>query len=105
MTSIRGTHGTRLYGEAGRGQPFALLFDGEAVTAFPGETIAAALLAAGKVRLRVSRSGSPRGLYCGMGLCYECLVTVDGRANQRACMTEARPGMVVATSVAPGAAP
>jgi predicted molibdopterin-dependent oxidoreductase YjgC len=81
-----------------RGAAFAFLFDGRSVQAFPGETIAAALLAADIKRFRTSaKSELPRGLYCGMGVCWECLVVVDGRPSNRACMTEARPDMRVET--------
>lgn len=80
-----------------RGVAFEFAFEGAAIEAFPGETIAAALLAAGLRTTRLSaRHGTPRGLYCGMGVCWECLVVVDGKPAQRACMTEARPGMRVA---------
>ena len=63
--------------------------------AIEGETLAAALTAAGIAALRTSRSGDGRGIFCGMGVCYECLVTVDGRRAQRACMTRVRDGMEV----------
>jgi predicted molibdopterin-dependent oxidoreductase YjgC len=99
------TAGTRIIGSGGRGEPFTFTFDGEVITAHPGETIAAALIAAGKTRFRISRTGTPRGFYCGMGVCFECLVTVDAVPNRQACMTEARPGMVVETSIAPGHGP
>ena len=58
--------------------------------------MAAALTAAGIKGLRRTRSGEARGVFCGMGVCYECLVTVDGRPGQRACMTRVRDGMSVA---------
>ena len=66
------------------------------VPAIEGETVAAALAAAGISALRRSRSGEARGIFCGMGVCFECLVTVDGRPAQRACMTKVRDGMSVA---------
>ncbi len=75
-------------------------FDGRAIPVAPGATIAAALIAAGERVLRQSRLGDPRGVFCGMGICQECLVTVDGRPGQRACMTVARPGMRVNRSPA-----
>ena len=58
--------------------------------------MAAALTAAGVTALRRSRGGEARGIFCGMGVCHECLVTVDGRPGQRACMTGVRDGMAVA---------
>jgi thioredoxin reductase len=65
-----------------------LCFEGIAVPARPGETIAAALTAAGLLALRVTRDGGQRGLFCGMGVCQDCVVEVDGRARVRACMTK-----------------
>ena len=92
------TAGLRIEGDVERGQPFAFVADGETVTAYPGETIAAALIAAGRRRTRATtRRGEPRGLYCGMGVCFECVMVVDGRPNVRACMTAAAPGMRVET--------
>lgn len=77
---------------------FMFGFDGREIVAFPGETIAAALLAAGIRSLRRTEKGDrPRGLFCGMGVCFDCLVTVDGRPHLRACMTQAQPGMTVIT--------
>lgn len=76
-----------------RGPAFQIEFDGQTVTAYPGETIATALVAAGHRLIRHSSiAGEPRGLYCGMGLCFDCLVTVNGRSNLRACTTPAHPG-------------
>ena len=66
------------------------------VPAIEGETLAAALTAAGVTALRRARNGEARGVFCGMGVCHECLVTVDGRPAQRACMIPAREGMSVA---------
>ena len=59
----------------------------------PGQSIGAALLAAGHRSWRTTRQrGAPRGIFCGIGVCFDCVVTVNGRPNQRACLTEARPG-------------
>ncbi len=75
-----------------RGAGFTFRFDGQQITAYPGETIGAALLAAGIRHLRTTRvAGAPRGLLCGIGSCFDCLVTVDGRGSQRACLTPATP--------------
>jgi predicted molibdopterin-dependent oxidoreductase YjgC len=71
-------------------------FDGKVVPAVEGQTVAAALLAAGRRVWRwTAERGEPRGLFCGMGVCFDCLVEVDGRPNQRACQTVAAPGMCV----------
>ena len=61
-------------------------FDGHPVASRAGQTVAAALTAAGIRTWRTTRKGAPRGLFCGMGVCQDCLVTIDGRPNQRACM-------------------
>ena len=63
------------------GAPVRLRFDGAEIEALAGETIAAALAAADIVSVRQARSGAPRGPFCGMGACFDCLVTVDGRSN------------------------
>ena len=78
------------------GASISIDFEGRAVPAIEGETVAAALTAAGITALRRTRGGDPRGVFCGMGVCHECLVTVDARPGQRACMTEVREGMSVA---------
>jgi len=79
-----------------RGQSFQIEVNGKMVTAFPGETIATVLLAAGWQMFRHSAlSGEPRGPFCGMGLCFDCLVTVNGQPNVRACVTYAQPGDTV----------
>ena len=61
-----------------------------------GESVAGVLMAAGITYFRETPvSGSQRGPWCLMGVCYECLLRVDGHDNQRACMTTPRAGMVV----------
>ena len=79
---------------------FTIEVDGQAVPARPGQTIAAALIAVGRTAFSHTPSGAPRGIFCGMGVCFDCLVTVDGLADQRACVTPVRPGMRVETRVA-----
>jgi ferredoxin len=66
------------------GRTITFRFDGSSVPALEGETIAAALSAAGIVAYRRTATGAPRGLHCGMGACFDCVVTVDGRIGQRA---------------------
>ena len=78
-----------------RGRAVTLMLDGREVTAYEGESVAAVLLAEGEVATRLTRSGAPRGVYCGMGVCFDCLVAVDGVPNRRACVTWAREGMDV----------
>ncbi len=72
-----------------------ILFEGRPVVAFEGETVAAALIASGVRRFRTTERGEPRGLFCGMGTCFDCLVRIDGRGAQRACLTKVAPGMSV----------
>jgi len=93
---------TSLLPAADRGRQVHLRVDGREVAAHEGETIAAALLAAGVCAFRHSpKKHAPRGLYCGIGLCYECLVTVDGRPAVRACQIAVADGMLVETGVVP----
>ena len=81
-------------------------FDGSPVTVRPGHSLSAALTAAGYRCLREGAEGTNRGMFCGMGLCQGCLVTVDGTPDRRACMTMAAGGMAVTTGVAaPSRAP
>jgi thioredoxin reductase/bacterioferritin-associated ferredoxin len=73
----------------------------------PGLTVAAALTAAGLREMRATRrglDGEGRGMFCGMGVCQDCLVEVDGTPNMRACMTKAAPGMQVRHQDFPGVA-
>ncbi len=83
----------RIQNRAIRGQAFQIQLDGKPLTAYPGETIAAALLAAGVIVFHHTHQlGEPRGPFCCMGVCYDCLVTVNGKPDVRACQTAAQPG-------------
>jgi sarcosine oxidase subunit alpha len=96
---------TRLTYGVRREPAFAIRVDGEAVTAAPGETLATALLAAGRIALRQDGRDRPRGLFCNMGTCCECMVTLvadSGRRRVRACLTDATPGMIVSTKAHDG---
>ncbi len=75
-------------------------FDGRPVAARPGQSLAAALTEAGIRAFRETAKGARRGIFCGMGVCQDCLVTVNGQPNRRACMTPAAPGLEVATQAA-----
>ncbi len=82
-------------------QEVSFTFDGRRLSAFAGEMVAAALLAHGIRGLRTTeRGGAPRGLYCAIGHCFECLVTVDGGPPVRACLTPVRDGMAVTSAPA-----
>ncbi|MFJ1805919.1 MULTISPECIES: (2Fe-2S)-binding protein [unclassified Streptomyces] len=85
------------------GAPFAVTFDGREIQALPGQTIAAALWASGVTAWRTTRDGGrARGVFCGIGVCFDCLVTVDGRPNQRACLVTAVPGADIRTQEGTG---
>ena len=71
--------------------------NGRPVEVPEGAMVSAAVSMAGETRFRRSVSGEPRGPLCGMGICFECRVTVDGRAHVRSCQVPCRPGMEVRT--------
>jgi glycine/D-amino acid oxidase-like deaminating enzyme len=77
------------------GRTISFRFDDRRIESLQGETLAAALSAAGVTTFRHTAAGAPRGLFCGIGACFDCVVTVDGRIGQRACVTPAGDGMAV----------
>lgn len=80
-----------------------IYFDGKAVEAYEGEPISAALMSAGIRSFRKTRKrGEPRGVFCAIGRCTDCMMIVDGRPNVRTCITEARDGMKVETQIGRG---
>lgn len=88
----------RIDGAIVRAPAIEIIVDGGPLRAFQGESVAAALLADGKRALRTTlRSGEPRGVYCGIGVCFDCVMTIDGEPNVRACQTKVRPGMHIET--------
>ena len=87
----------RIEPEMQRGQAVTITVDGVPIRAYLGETIAGALLANGRRAWRRTETGEPRGLFCGMGICFDCTVTVNGVSNVRACVTPVADGMVVET--------
>ena len=77
-----------------------LTIEGRSVSVPEGQSVAAAVLAAGLESCRSTPvSGSPRLPYCMMGLCFDCLMEIDGVANRQACLVEVREGMVVRRQV------
>lgn len=83
-----------------RGKQVTLTVDGRPVKAYFGETVFAVLLAEGIRALRhpfKDQTETARGGFCGMGVCQECRVTIDGMPDRRACMTDVREGMEVVT--------
>ena len=79
-----------------RGARLNIRVNGRAVIAYEGETVHAILLAAGyRVLRKTPKMHQPRGVFCGMGVCYDCLVTINGAPNRRACMTRVEDRMEI----------
>jgi D-hydroxyproline dehydrogenase subunit gamma len=79
----------------------AVTIDGRPVEARAGDSVAAVLLAEGVAPTRVSAaSGAPRAPYCMMGVCFECLVTIDGVGNRQSCLVPVGEGMAIETQSA-----
>lgn len=101
----RGCHSLRVVDEhpqtaSARGT-FSFTFNGKPVNAMDGDTIGAALWASGCKAFRLSpRSGTPRALFCAMGICQECVVRVNGKVCT-SCNTPAAPGMDVRSFTLP----
>ncbi|MCW2287190.1 2Fe-2S iron-sulfur cluster protein [Leucobacter luti] len=76
----------------------AATFNGAPLTAAPGATIAAALIGSGRQSWRTTRGGAARGLFCGIGVCFDCIVTIDGESGQRACMIPLANGMTITSA-------
>lgn len=77
-----------------------IILNGRTISAESGSTVAAALLTADETAFRATTISDVRAPLCGMGICYECRVTIDGVAHQRACMTLVQSGMHVVTASA-----
>lgn len=85
--------------------PIEFTIDGSPATCPDGLTVAGALALAGRRTVRLTgrladpspERGEPRGILCGMGVCFECVMEIDGRPGVRSCMTLVRPGMRVVT--------
>ncbi|GAB3497372.1 (2Fe-2S)-binding protein [Amycolatopsis cihanbeyliensis] len=77
-------------------RPLAITVDGAPVSGIEGQSIAGVLLGAGRLSWRRGPSG-PRGVFCGIGACFDCLVTVNGEPDVRACRRTAREGDAVLT--------
>ena len=78
--------------------PLTISVDGTPTHGRAGQTIAGILLTSGRSAWRLtSRASAPRGLFCGIGVCFDCLVTVNGDRDIRACQRRARDGDVVET--------
>ena len=80
------------------GKPVTFTVDGRPAAARAGDTVAAALLANGVEVCRTTPvSGAARAPYCMMGVCFECLVTIDGNGNRQGCLIAIEEGMLVET--------
>lgn len=78
------------------GAEVAITVDGKRVQCRAGDTVAAALIASGIGHCRTTPvNGAPRAPYCLMGVCFECLVTVDGVGSRQGCLVPVRDGMAV----------
>lgn len=81
-----------------KGKKVKFLFDGREMSGYEGEPIAAALMAAGVTTHRYTRKyGLPRGVFCAIGRCTDCVMIVNGEMNVRTCITPLKEGMVIET--------
>lgn len=88
---------------AGREErPITATLDGVEITAIDGQTVAGALLAAGRTSWRTAPDGEPRGVFCGIGVCFDCVVTVNDVPDVRACRRRLVDGDVVRTQTRGG---
>jgi len=87
-----------ILGESIKGKPIKFTFDGISVEGYEGEPISAALKAAGvMVHRHTAKHDSPRGIFCAIGRCTDCVMVVDGKPNIRTCVTPVAAGMKVQT--------
>jgi predicted molibdopterin-dependent oxidoreductase YjgC len=86
-----------LDGNIERGESVIIDLNGKPITAHIGESVATVLLSENIFAMRTTTLGEPRGVFCGMGVCFDCLVVVDGKPNTRACMTWVKAGMNIRT--------
>ncbi|MEA5083471.1 MAG: (2Fe-2S)-binding protein [Lachnospiraceae bacterium] len=93
-----------IIGEIKKGKSVKFTFDGKEMEGYEGEPIAAALKAAGVMTHRhTAKFDSPRGIFCAIGRCTDCVMIVDGRPNIRTCVTALQEGMCVQTQYGAGA--
>jgi len=86
-----------ILGKTNKGRLITFDFDGKTFEGYEGEPIAAALRAAGVLTHRHTKKGSPRGIFCAIGRCTDCVMVVDGKPNVRTCVTPLTEGMKVQT--------
>jgi hypothetical protein len=81
-----------------KGNPVQFTYDGQSMEGFEGEPIAIALRSNGVLIHRyTSRRNEPRGMFCAIGRCTDCIMVVNGQPNVRTCVEPLKPGMVVET--------
>ncbi len=84
-------------------KPVEITVDGRRILARDGETIAAALMAAGiRIHRYTPKRHQPRGVFCGIGQCSDCIMTVNGVPNVKTCVTPVTSGMVIETQYGTG---
>lgn len=87
-----------ILGEPKHGKPVTFTYDGRQMTGYEGEPIAMALRASGvKIHRYTAKLHEPRGMFCAIGRCTDCVMVVDGKPNVRTCMTPLRAGVDVRT--------
>lgn len=87
-----------ILGEFSKGRRVKFTYDGRTLEGYEGEPVAAALMAAGvRIHRYTQRRNRPRGIFCAIGRCNDCVMVVDGKINTRTCVTPLREGMVVET--------
>ena len=95
-----------ILGEQEKGNPVTFTFDGKEMKGYEGEPIAAALKAAGvMVHRYTKKEHKPRGIFCAIGRCTDCVMVVDGVPNVRTCITPLKAGMDVRTQYGVNAEP
>ncbi|MEU6859272.1 (2Fe-2S)-binding protein [Glycomyces sp. NPDC046736] len=77
--------------------PLSITVDGVRVEGLQGQSLAGVLLAADRAAWRTTPAGRPRGVFCGIGVCFDCVATVNGESDVRLCTRRARDGDAVAT--------
>lgn len=92
-----------ILGKWKEGKRVTISVDGKKIQAYEGEPIAAALIASGHITFRTTEKRKhPRGFYCGIGLCTDCMMTVDQIPNIRTCITPVRENMQIQTQTGTG---
>lgn len=81
-----------------------VILNGVSLTSHEGQSVGALLLENGQRATRTTRQNArPRAMFCGIGICFDCLITINGITNQRACVTTVEEGMTIQTQQGSGA--